>query len=382
MKCGYGVLMISFLWVSPLFGQTDSVKFDQITRRGIDYVYNLEFDNAEREFSELVRLQPRHPAGHFFLAMVQWWRILVDIENTQHDDDFLDALERVIDLCDEILDQEKDNVTALFFKGGALGFQGRLRFHRDSWLGAANAGRKALPLVQDASRFDPNNYDIFLGTGIYNYYAAVIPEQYPFTKPLLLFVPPGDRKKGIEQLTIAAENGKYASVEATYVLMQLNYLYEKNYSEALTLATRLNSRFPNNMLFHKYLGRCYVSLNNWPKVEEVYTEILARVHRGQPGYNALTEREGVYYLGLCEMNKGRFDSALKHFYRCDELSRTLDASEPSGFMVMANLKVGNIYDAQAKRDLAVVQYEKVLNLKEYKDSHKQAERFLNAPYFR
>jgi tetratricopeptide (TPR) repeat protein len=197
---------------------------------------------------------------------------------------------------------------------------------------------------------------------------------------LLLFIPPGDRRKGIEQLTAAAEKGKYASIEATYVLMQLNYLYEKNYPEALALATKLNSRFPNNMVFHKYLGRCYVSLNNWPKVEEVYTEILARVQRGQPGYNRSTEREATYYLGLSQMNSGLLDRALQQFYRCDELSRALDKNEPSGFMVMANLKVGNIYDVQSRRDLAVIQYQKVLNMKEYKDSYKQAEQFLNVPY--
>jgi hypothetical protein len=49
-------------------------------------------------------------------------------------------------------------------------------------------------------------------------------------------------------------------------------------------------------------------------------------------------------------------------------------------MVMANLKIGNIYDLLARRDLAVKQYEKVLDLKEYKESYRLAERYLKTPY--
>ncbi len=49
-------------------------------------------------------------------------------------------------------------------------------------------------------------------------------------------------------------------------------------------------------------------------------------------------------------------------------------------MVLTNLKVGNIYDLQSRRDLAMAQYRKVLDMTEYKDSHKQAEQFLKAPF--
>ena len=360
-------------------GMSDS-EFDARTKRGIEYIYNLEFENADKQFQELIRARPDHPSGHFFLAMVTWWRILIDIENEQYDEEFYDALEDVIDLCDDMLEENENDVTALFFKGGAIGFRGRLKAHRSSWFDAANAGRKALPIVQDAYALDPMNYDILLGTGIYNYYAEVIPNEYPFVKPLLLFVPPGDNTKGIQQIKAASEKGKYGNIESTYFLMQIYYQFEKDYPKALELAQDLHSRFPNNMLFHKYLGRCYVVMGNWPIVQEVWSEISTRCRKNQRGYGASVDREAEYYLGLYDMSHNAYDSALKHFYRCDELSRTLDSDGASGFMVLANMKVGNIYDAQAKRDLAVSSYKKVLVMKEYKDSHSQAQNFINAPY--
>jgi tetratricopeptide (TPR) repeat protein len=314
--------------------------------------------------------------------MVDWWRILVDLEDESRDEKFLDALDHVIALSDSMLERDPDDVEAIFFKGGALGFQGRLKFHRNDYLGAANAGRKALPLVERAFSLDPSNYDILFGTGIYNYYAEVIPNEYPFVKPLLLFIPSGDRSKGLAQLTIAAEKGRYAGTEATYFLMQTYYFYERDYAKVLELARKLTDRFPNNMIFHRYLGRAYAAMANWPMAESVLKDIVARCRRGQRGYTANIEREATYSLGVTFMALGKLDDALANLYRCDELSRQTDRGEPSGFMAMANLKIGNIYDLQAKRDLAVVQYKKVLGMKDYKDSQTQARDYLKAPYAR
>lgn len=356
--------------------------FDAIAREGIGYVYNLQFEEADTAFTRLISMRPGHPAGHFFLAMVNWWRIMIDMDNTAYDERFVDSLEGVIDLCDDILDKHENDVTALFFKGGALGFIGRLKFHRDDWLGAADAGRKALPIVQDASAADPENCDIYLGTGIYNYYAEVIPEQYPVAKPLLLFIPAGDRKKGIRQLHIAAAKGKYASVEAAYFLMQLYYQYEKLYADALAIARDLHRRFPGNMLFHKYVGRCYVSMNNLQMADSVFRDILARCAAGRRGYNAVTEREAEYYVGVYEMSMDHDAAALQHFFRCDELSRRVDQDGPSGFMVLANLKAGMACDALGRREDALRQYSKVLRMKEYQNSHELAERYLETPWKR
>ncbi|MGA9115798.1 MAG: hypothetical protein WB626_03390 [Bacteroidota bacterium] len=374
-------LAVLFSAAPPAFGGTDrDPEFDTRVRQGIEYVYNLEFEQAEREFAELVRLKPEHPAGPFFQAMVLWWRILIDIDNDRYDDRFHDALDGVVDLCDRILEKDERDVTALFFKGGAIGFKGRLNAHRSEWLAAANAGRKALPLVQTASALDPANYDIRLGSGIYNYYAEVVPREYPFVKPLLVFVPRGDKALGIRQLTDASERGKYADIEATYFLMQIYFQFEKNYPKAMDLALRLHTRFPRNPLFHRYLGRTSVSLGQWPQAEAAFDSVSARAQRAERGYGAAAEREAEYYLGLARMNRREFQPALVHFYRCDELSRTLDTEEPSAFMILTNLKVGMIYDLQEKRDLARKQYRKVLAMREYKDSYRQAEQYLKTPY--
>jgi len=88
----------------------------------------------------------------------------------------------------------------------------------------------------------------------------------------------------------------------------------------------------------------------------------------------------LYYLALCEMNKQNYDQALRYFYRSDEVSREIDKNDQSGFMVLANLRIGMIYDLQKKRQYAQGQYQKVLNMKKFENSHELANKYLKTPH--
>ncbi|MCX6139144.1 MAG: tetratricopeptide repeat protein [Ignavibacteriales bacterium] len=358
---------------------------DARTQKGVDFVYNLHFSEAENEFREIVRLHPSDPTGYFFLAMVDWWRIVIDINNESLDNRFVRKLNRVIAVCDSILDRDPKNVAALFFKGGALGFRGRLRANRERWLDAAGDGREALPIVQEAFKIAPDNYDILLGIGIYNYYAAVIPEQYPIVKPLMMFFPKGDKKTGIQQLETASLHAKYAAIETSYFLLQLYYSYEGKYAQALEIAARLATRFPENAVFQRYVGRCHANLGLWNEACREFSEIYARCEADSgrlPGYGKNSQREAAYYMGVCAMNRAAYDEAPKYLARCEELSRAIDGKEESGFRVLAALKLGMTYDVLADREKATEQYKKIMRLRDYQKSHELATRYLKTPYLK
>jgi tetratricopeptide (TPR) repeat protein len=374
-------VVVAFLLTQNLFSQwLPDPAIDEKIQRGIGFIYNLEFEKANREFTDVVAIRPDHPVGYFFQAMTEWWRILIDLEDESRDQRFLDMLERVIAMCEQRLEKDPNDLTALFFKGGAVGFRGRLRANRGSWLAAARDGVIALPIVRKAAQVDPNNFDVMLGIGIYNYYAEVVPQEYPLIKPLMLFFPSGDRKKGLEQLERAALYAKYAHIEATYFLMQNYFSYEKEYEKAFLLAKRLNELFPRNPIFHRYRGRCLIRLGKWMEAYRVFSEIDKRYQDHQLGYSDADGREASYYRGRFHFMGKDFPEALKLFYRCDELSRKLDREGPSGFMAMANLYIGMIYDLQQKRSLAIAQYQKVLRMKEFENSHQEAQRYLKQPY--
>lgn len=355
-------------------------EIDTRIQSGIDHLYNLEFYDANKLFDEVVKLRPDHPVGYFFKAMVQWWRILTNFDDESQDDLFYDMLDHVIKMCDERLEKNPDDVTALFFKGGSLGFRGRLRSNRGNWFGAARDGIAALPIVKKAYSLDPKNYDVLLGIGIYNYYAEIIPQEYPIVKPFMIFLPSGDRKKGIEQLRQAAQYSKYARTEASYFLMQNYFLYEKDYAKALDLAQVLSKKYPQNPLFFRYLGRCNVSVGKWDDAVRVFNDVLRHYADHWTGYDTYDCREAYYYVGKYCLMKGKLAEALRNFQKCEELSKTLDKEGASGFMSMAVLQIGMIYDLQRERKKAVEQYRRVLEMKEFESSHRDAQRFLTQPY--
>jgi tetratricopeptide (TPR) repeat protein len=371
-------IVLILLLASFQMNFAQDAKFDSLVTKGIKEIYNIQFDKAKETFDLVQKEYPNHPAGKFFSAMIIWWKITLDRDNETYDEIFEDRLEEVIDFCDEILDDDPKNVDAIFFKGGALGFRGRLYALRKEWFNAALDGKDALPLVFEAYKIDPTNEDVKLGFGIYNYYAESIPEKYPFIKPAMVFFPNGNKSKGIEQLKIAAKKAKYAGIEARFFLMTLYYQFEEDYTESLVYAKPLHEDFPNNPIFEKYYGRLFVKKGNYKKAAEIFSSINKKCNSAYNGYNKKLKREAVYYIGNNFYMQGKLDSAKKYFTECEKLSKKVDVDldEESGFLINAALYVGMINDRLGLRNEAIKKYKQVLSYREYGNSHKKAKKYL------
>src|SRR5205814_9706076 len=62
---------------------TDKTKLDSLRRSGIEALYNLDCDKAERDFNEIVKLYPSHPAGPQLLAARVWIKTLYESRRLQ-----------------------------------------------------------------------------------------------------------------------------------------------------------------------------------------------------------------------------------------------------------------------------------------------------------
>ena len=347
-----------------------------------DYIYNLDFQNAEKCFKEVQNKFPEQPAGYFLDAMIDWWRLMVDRPRSGNfKDSFLNKIDKTIKVCDAILDTNNGNINALFFKGGALGYRGRFYADEENWVKAVSDASSGLNILIECLKIAPSNHDIMLGTGIYNYFAAAIPEKYPVVKPLMLLLPSGDKKIGEYQLKAAASKARYASVEAKVVLMQVYYSFENNTWEATNIAKELFEKYPNNPYFKKYYSRCLVRTGDYSNFEKYWREILKDCIDKKFGYNNDLAREAMYYIALALIRKKDYDLALRYLYKCDEGSMVLDKEKKkSSFMVMANLWIGKIYDLQGKRNDAIKQYNKVLKMQNFSSSHEEAKKYLKQAY--
>ncbi|MEJ5261167.1 MAG: hypothetical protein WHT45_00680 [Ignavibacterium sp.] len=367
----YKLLILLLIFTLNSYSQT---YFEEQVQKGIKEIYNIKFDEAEKTFRNLIADYPNHPAGRFFLAMIDWWKILLDIENESYDDIFFQKLEDVIFQCDQILEKDPDNVDALFFKGGAIGFRGRLRSVRNSWLKAADDGREALPIVERAAKLDPNNLDVQLGFGIYNYYASVIPEEYPMIKPLMIFFPSGNKEEGIRQLRNTAFNGKYAKYEARYFLMTIYYRYESNPYLAEEFAKMLVEDFPDNPTFQRWLGRIYVRQGKMQLADSLFKDVLRKADENYYGYNfPASLREANYYVGYNYKLNNQNDSAKIYLKKCVEISEEIDKDEESGFLINSILYLAQISESKNLIEEAISYYERLLRMRDWGNSHSNAE---------
>jgi len=369
-------LIFFFIITQQVKGQ--DAEFDSIVVKGIQQIYSIEFNQAEKTFNKLIRDYPQHPAGKFFLAMLDWWRILLDTSIEERDELFFEKIEKVIEHCDKILEEDPENVDAMFFKGGAIGFRGRLSAMRESWLSAVDDGREALPLVEKAGELDPDNIDVELGFGIYNYYASVIPEQYPIVKPLMIFLPSGDKELGLKQLKDVAQNGKYTKYEARYFLMTLLYRFEKDYDASEEYSKMLNKDFPDNPVFERWCGRIAMKKGNVNLADSIFKSVLWKGKKLKSGYNTLTvKREANYYIGYNYRKNSRYDSAQVYFEKCLNYSLKLDRDRESGFLINSTLYIGMIKEMNEEYAAAKMYYERVLDMREFGNSHGLAESYLD-----
>jgi tetratricopeptide (TPR) repeat protein len=350
---------------------------DSLVRQGANHVYNVQFDSAEVAFEEVIKRYPEHPAGYFLKAMVDWWRITLYRYTDKINDDFLDKIDKVIEVSDILLEENQYDITGLFFKGGALGYRARYYSNNKEWFSAASDGKEAYDILMKAHIKAPGNHDIMLGTGLYNYFSVAIPEDYPLLKPVVLFFPEGNKKLGLLQLRASMNKARYTSVEAEVTLMQIYYSFEKEFDQAFYYANDLFTRFPRNPYFHRYLGRTYVKLGKWEKIESTWREVVKRCLRREVGYDNLTAREGLYYVGISLQRKSDHDMAIKYLKKSIDVSEYVDGDEETGFLSSALLKIGISYRKKNDFKNAKLYFNNVLDVKDYNNNHDKAENYLS-----
>ncbi len=368
------IILLALLTAILLFSssQAKSGNYDSLITAGIKQIYNIEFTKAENTFALVKKNYPSDASGYFFDAMIVWWKIMLDQENTEYDDLFVKKLNLTIDKCDELIENNPDNADHYFFKGGALGFRGRLYSVREKWFQAASDGKDALPLVEKVAQLDSANKDIKLGFGIYNYYAATIPDKFPVVKPFMIFFPKGNRAKGLEQLHQVAMTGKFAKYETRFFLLTIFFNFEENNEKALEYAEMLYKQFPANPVFHRYIGRLAIKMRRNDEAFEIFRDIYKKCKTGKSGYNANTLREASYYIAAEYERRNKLDSALTLMGESRGISLKIDKDGQSGFLVNSTLYIAKMYEKSAEFEKSLRFFKIALGYNEYKNSHTEA----------
>ena len=319
-------------------------------------LYNFKYDKAERQFRSLRRRYPNHPMPYFLLGLSQWWKIMPSgIQTKLYDKQFFAYMDTTITKGEAMYKADKKNYEACFFLAAGYGFDARLHAERHDWRKATVSAKRALDYLEKSKEANGLSPEFLFGQALFNYYAVWIPENYPLLKPVLLFFPKGNKQLGLQQLRNVADNGVYVGPEARVFLMRILLNEEDKPEEAMPVARYLATTYPENGYFQRIYANACFRQGEFRECERVSRDILDKLNRGMPGYEANSGRYATYFLGFLMQNRYKDLTKAKEYYQRCIVFAELNGETNYGFYVFANLALARLAD-KAKDATAARRY--------------------------
>jgi hypothetical protein len=241
-----------------------------LVKKGIDYIYNFQFNNADEVSKELTRLYPGNPAIYLFNGLITYWKSYPLITTSPARTKFEADMRKCIELCDKNKDSSNTVVTLLtnLCARGLL-----LLYYTDNYLSI-----EVFPLATSTYQYIRRSFDytdkysdFYFFTGLYNYYREVYPNAYPVYKTLAFLFPKGSRIKGLEYLQIVSKSSIILKAESFSFLSGIFLTFENDFHEATYYSKSLHDLYPNNP---EYLATYIKNLLLIKQFDEAEKEIL------------------------------------------------------------------------------------------------------------
>ncbi|PIE33857.1 hypothetical protein CSA56_10115 [candidate division KSB3 bacterium] len=340
---------------------------------GLDALYNGNFPDARRIFTEVTQHFPNDARGYFFLALTYRWLTRIDPDSETYQELFEITIEQSIQLCKTLIETNQNHADATLYLAASYGYRAEYyNFLKHNWKKAYDDGVKMRDYLEKANKFHGANIDIQLGYALYNYYAYLYRDQIGWWR-FLLSLPKGDKEKGIETLTRLRRDGVYTNIEAWYFLIEIYKDEHATKEQAIALSEELHRTYPNNPFFHTLLAGVYHKFHDWENSLRVSREIVKQAHE-QSYYSDYLVFQAKYLIGESLFFIGDYKNALTMF---DEIIRS-HPEKPRYLLPWSHLRRGTIYNITKRKKQAREELQVVLKMKDVLDVHKLAKALLKA----
>ena len=334
-------------------------QFVQSARQAIDSVYNFNYPASVKILQPWMNKYPKSPLWQFWKGLHIWWEALPDLYNKKYDKKLVYQFSKADYMCSKILSSNDHNLDALIIKAASNAFLARYYANRDKWLTSLQYGKKAVDALFIIKKIDPTLPDIQFGLGIYNYYTAFLPKEYPVLKNLSWVLPKGDRNKGIHQLREAADSSAFVQPESIYFLGRVYLEGEKNMPKALQYFSELARRYNHNTYYKRILLRVLYENDYYYQVITLADSSIAQTKRN-PGPFSYAVNEDMYaFKGLVLYQLGSYKKALDNFKKSQIYSLHAPDSVNRMDYLLSGYYLGNIYQKMNEIDLAEKYYKEV-----------------------
>jgi tetratricopeptide (TPR) repeat protein len=390
---------------SPWLSDSERARFEELRRSGLDALYNIDYDKAQRDFKEIVQLFPNHPGGYQLLAARVWIKTLYESRRlqgslyssesfyTNGDDkvdpkiitEFRNLTREAKRLAEAKLKQEPKNVEALDFLANTEGLKAAFeeaveRRH----FAALRDGNDAVDHHREVLKLDPNYIDAQITIGLYEYVVGSLPLPVKILAGATGFR--GSKKRGLATLEQVAKEGRWAQDDAKTVLVLL-YRREKRFADVLKLTRELSAKYPRNYLLRLETADALVSLAGVRRQEKDVAGAVQAEKEAFATFDELLRDRNVrdtaaraldlihFKYGEVLLMAGYHDRAAKEFLAATKVERA-----EAGLVTMAHLYAARSFDVAGKREEALAQYKEVLARPNVYDAHDEAKRGLRQAY--
>jgi len=210
-------------------------------------ILDARFDRANEQLNHACPPAPAE-ACQILGVIAMWWRIQINPENRTDDRPFNERAEAAIAASDRWTKREPQNAEAWFYLAGAYAPLVQWQVLRGERLSAARNGNRIRVALERTLALDPTLADAHFGIGLYYYYADVASVGAKLVR-WLLFLPGGDREKGLTEMSRVRDGGELLRGEADYQLHLIYLWYEHRPQDAIALLRSLDDRYPHNPFF-------------------------------------------------------------------------------------------------------------------------------------
>ena len=321
--------------------------------KAYELILEARFDEAERQLKSSCPPAPR-PACDVIGAVNDYWRLLLDPDDTSRDAALLDRINAAVASAESWVAREPKRAEAWFYLGGAYGTRVLLRGHRGQYLSAARDGKRIHDSLRLAISLDPTIGDAYFGLGLYHYYAAIAPRAARILS-MLMFLPGGDRAGGLKEMEQTRSQGMLLRGEADYQLHLIYLWYERQQTTALRLVEGLRTRYPTNPVFHVRLAEVQgLYVRNHQAALQTYRSMFDAARAGRIAVPAMSEVQAR--LGMAQEMDAICDSA----GAVEQLNAViaLKPASPYGALARAHYQLGLVHDRSGRRADAIAAYQR------------------------
>jgi len=280
-------------------------------RSGHNHFFNLEYDEALRDYSRVVEQNPQDPLAYNHQASAQLYNELyrlglLESSALRGDNEFLrqkrpapdpqararleETLQKGRRVAEALLERDRRNQLALY----ALGINYALRSNYEfmvekSWYSALRNGSKARHYCEQLRKINPGFVDAYVVLGVHEYVVGSL----PLPAKLLAAIGGlrGSKQKGEEYVTRVAREGNHSRNDARVLLVVL-HRREKRPLEAARVLEGLIADFPRNHVLALELAAMYSDAGQVDRAIDALKDLLRKAEEKAPGYHRLP-REAV-----------------------------------------------------------------------------------------